>query len=251
MNREEELRFIPACLLSMFLKALSKARRERKSGSNGTPTTPTFWLTTQYCFPSTLATSRLLTVTKSNGLCKADCSNRTIPNFLIWFWDRSQLEQHVGLANKVALYHVPMYPSSREYDAHNSALLRTHWLPLFDWYWPRRKKYKTSNYFSALSSTQVSFDCGVWESWPHLQTHSSTSCGQPSPQWDGLSWYETWPAANKTNNKKTKLGGDGGRWRLHGGTSKGAYKADLPGEHQRHTVLPLRWTVLWNCVNVM
>ncbi|HBO42807.1 MAG TPA: hypothetical protein DD670_02485 [Planctomycetaceae bacterium] len=46
------------------------------------------------------------------------------------------LEEHLKafsqLPFRVAVYHVPLYPSYRPYDGKSSAAGRTHWLPLFD-----------------------------------------------------------------------------------------------------------------------
>ncbi len=43
-----------------------------------------------------------------------------------------QLKAHASLAFSVAVYHVPLYPSHRDFNGSSSAAGRTHWLPLFD-----------------------------------------------------------------------------------------------------------------------
>ena len=45
-----------------------------------------------------------------------------------------QLKAYASLPYRVAVYHVPLYPSHRDYEGSASAAGRTHWLPLFDEY---------------------------------------------------------------------------------------------------------------------
>ena len=47
-------------------------------------------------------------------------------------WLREQLEQYSDLPFITAVYHVPLYPSHRDFDGAFSAWGRRHWLPLFD-----------------------------------------------------------------------------------------------------------------------
>lgn len=48
-------------------------------------------------------------------------------------WLEAEL-QNTATPNKFAVYHVPMYPTYRDYDGSLSAAGRKHWLPLFDKY---------------------------------------------------------------------------------------------------------------------
>jgi hypothetical protein len=47
-------------------------------------------------------------------------------------WMEGILSSHAGMPNKVAVYHIPMYPSRRAYDGAINIDLREHWLPVFD-----------------------------------------------------------------------------------------------------------------------
>lgn len=47
-------------------------------------------------------------------------------------WIESELKAQSGVRFKAAIYHVPLYPSHRVFDAPLSALGRMHWAPLFD-----------------------------------------------------------------------------------------------------------------------
>lgn len=49
-------------------------------------------------------------------------------------WLEGQLDAYDGLPNLIATYHVPLYPSHREYTDSRSVAGRTHWGPLFDRY---------------------------------------------------------------------------------------------------------------------
>jgi hypothetical protein len=47
-------------------------------------------------------------------------------------WLEGALEQHADFKHKIAVYHVPLYPSHRDFDGRPHVEGRTHWLPLFD-----------------------------------------------------------------------------------------------------------------------
>lgn len=48
-------------------------------------------------------------------------------------WLRDEMQRTANVKNRFALYHVPLYPSVRDYDKTlHSVLGRKHWLPLFD-----------------------------------------------------------------------------------------------------------------------
>jgi len=47
-------------------------------------------------------------------------------------WLASELDRFRNMPNKVAVYHVPLYPSHRPFDYAGSAAGRAYWLPLFD-----------------------------------------------------------------------------------------------------------------------
>lgn len=49
-------------------------------------------------------------------------------------WIEEQLKKFQAAPFRVAAYHVPLYPSHRDYDGGGSATGREHWLPLFDAY---------------------------------------------------------------------------------------------------------------------
>jgi hypothetical protein len=49
-------------------------------------------------------------------------------------WLRQTLEKNKDVRYRFAVYHVPLYPSHREFEGERSQLGRTHWLPLFDEY---------------------------------------------------------------------------------------------------------------------
>ena len=49
-------------------------------------------------------------------------------------WLEEQLKALQAVPFRVAAYHVPLYPSHRDYEGSNSVAGRTHWLPLFDKY---------------------------------------------------------------------------------------------------------------------
>lgn len=49
-------------------------------------------------------------------------------------WLSEQLKQHEQTPLKFAIYHVPLYPTHRDYDNDGSVAGRKHWLPLFDQY---------------------------------------------------------------------------------------------------------------------
>lgn len=47
-------------------------------------------------------------------------------------WLATEMASDKDLRYRFAVYHVPMYPSHRAYEAENSAASREHWLPIFD-----------------------------------------------------------------------------------------------------------------------
>jgi hypothetical protein len=47
-------------------------------------------------------------------------------------WLEEALTGDAGVPYRFAQYHIPMYPSHREYEAESMRLAREHWLPLFD-----------------------------------------------------------------------------------------------------------------------
>jgi len=47
-------------------------------------------------------------------------------------WLDAQLAAHAGMPQRMAVYHVPLYPSYRPYDGAGSAKGRQVWLPIFD-----------------------------------------------------------------------------------------------------------------------
>ncbi len=48
-------------------------------------------------------------------------------------WLRSEMQRHAEVPNQIAFYHVPMYPSAREFSQQNEMIeARKHWLPIFD-----------------------------------------------------------------------------------------------------------------------
>ena len=47
-------------------------------------------------------------------------------------WLQKQFDKYSGITNKVAVYHVPLYPSHRAYEGSGSQLGRDAWGPLFD-----------------------------------------------------------------------------------------------------------------------
>ena len=49
-------------------------------------------------------------------------------------WLQDTLARRVRTPHLIAVYHVPAYPSVRSYDARISALIREHWVPLFEQY---------------------------------------------------------------------------------------------------------------------
>lgn len=49
-------------------------------------------------------------------------------------WLEEQLERFAELPFRAAVYHVPLYPSFRDFEGGASVAGRTHWLPLFDAY---------------------------------------------------------------------------------------------------------------------
>jgi len=49
-------------------------------------------------------------------------------------WLKNSLKQRVHYKHKFALYHVPAYPSHRRFESKKSAVIREHWVPLFDKY---------------------------------------------------------------------------------------------------------------------
>jgi len=49
-------------------------------------------------------------------------------------WLQQALEKNKDVRYRFAVYHVPLYPSHRPFDAEGSKAGRTHWLPLFDQY---------------------------------------------------------------------------------------------------------------------
>lgn len=61
-------------------------------------------------------------------------SDHIVPHAEQAAWLAQQLEQHENAQHKFAVYHVPLYPSHRDFDGGNSAAGREHWLPLFDQY---------------------------------------------------------------------------------------------------------------------
>ncbi|MBX7254928.1 MAG: fibronectin type III domain-containing protein [Candidatus Hydrogenedentes bacterium] len=49
-------------------------------------------------------------------------------------WLNQALERNKDVPYRFAVYHVPLYPSHRDFEGKGSVLGRTHWLPLFDQY---------------------------------------------------------------------------------------------------------------------
>lgn len=49
-------------------------------------------------------------------------------------WLHQALERNKDVPYRFAVYHVPLYPSHRDYEGKGSVAGRTHWLPLFDQY---------------------------------------------------------------------------------------------------------------------
>ncbi len=49
-------------------------------------------------------------------------------------WLQGTLAERVGTPHLLAVYHVPAYPSVRSYDGPICALIREHWVPLFEQY---------------------------------------------------------------------------------------------------------------------
>ncbi len=47
-------------------------------------------------------------------------------------WIRQQLATHSNVKHRAAIYHVPLYPSYRDFMGHHSELGRKYWAPLFD-----------------------------------------------------------------------------------------------------------------------
>lgn len=47
-------------------------------------------------------------------------------------WLRETLAKYADVTNRYTVYHVPLYPSHRDYEGGLSVAGRTHWLPLFD-----------------------------------------------------------------------------------------------------------------------
>ena len=50
-------------------------------------------------------------------------------------WIAETMFANGAIPNIFAVYHVPMYPSHRDFDSSRSVPLREHWLPLFDEHW--------------------------------------------------------------------------------------------------------------------
>ena len=49
-------------------------------------------------------------------------------------WLETELKRVQAMPYKFAIYHVPLYPTIREYEGKGSVAGRAHWLPLFDQY---------------------------------------------------------------------------------------------------------------------
>ncbi len=49
-------------------------------------------------------------------------------------WLAEEMEKYKEVPYSFAVYHVPLYPSYRDFDRPESALVRQHWLPIFDKY---------------------------------------------------------------------------------------------------------------------
>jgi hypothetical protein len=47
-------------------------------------------------------------------------------------WLRTALEERQKVTHRLALYHVPAYPSIRDFHHKHSAIIRTSWVPLFE-----------------------------------------------------------------------------------------------------------------------
>ncbi len=47
-------------------------------------------------------------------------------------WMRTQFEANVGVKYQAAVYHVPLYPSHRDFMGQHSVAGKTHWAPVFD-----------------------------------------------------------------------------------------------------------------------
>ncbi|MCG8603990.1 DNRLRE domain-containing protein, partial [bacterium] len=47
-------------------------------------------------------------------------------------WLATEMAKFEAVPNKMAIYHVPMYPGHRDFDQSLSLAARTHWLPIFD-----------------------------------------------------------------------------------------------------------------------
>jgi hypothetical protein len=49
-------------------------------------------------------------------------------------WIQSELKRDASVANRITVYHVPMYPSKRAYTYYRTQKLRETWAPIFDEY---------------------------------------------------------------------------------------------------------------------
>lgn len=49
-------------------------------------------------------------------------------------WLAQEMEKYKDVPYSFAVYHVPLYPSYRDFDRKESAAVREHWLPIFDQY---------------------------------------------------------------------------------------------------------------------
>ena len=61
-------------------------------------------------------------------------SNHLVPHAEQAAWLEEQLKSFEAFPFRVAVYHVPLYPSHRDYEGGGSVAGREHWLPLFDAY---------------------------------------------------------------------------------------------------------------------